>query len=152
MMMNLFLERLWACQSLYPQIAVNDAVWCVAFICRGWTHSSDVTSALCCVWRQVFCSQIICASSVFNSRMVWTSSACWHSSALKQDIASRLLAFLVRYASDSSSDVRYFSSMSGKVRAFLCLDVVKLHVCHDPHTGIWTFIIDSVSGQWNLQY
>ena len=128
-MMDLFLKWLWACQSLYPQTAVNDAVWCIAFICRSWTHSFGVTSALCSVWRQVFRSQIICVSFVFNPRMVRTSpSACWHSSALKRDIALRLLAFLVHYASDSSSDVRYFSSISGKVRASWHLNAVKLHV------------------------
>ena len=152
-MMDLFMKDFELANLCTHKSQCMPCFWCCLVCCIHLSRLDaffGVTSALCSVWHQVFCSQIICASSVSNSRMVWTSSACWHSSALKRDKAMRLLAFLVNYASDSSSDVRYFSSLSGKVRAFLHLDVVKLYVCRDPHTGIWTFIIAAVSGQWNL--
>jgi len=58
-------------------------------------HSSCVISALHCAQHWVFCSQLICASSVLNSRRVWTlSSACQCSSMLKWEIAFRILVFL----------------------------------------------------------
>ena len=58
---------------------------------------------------------------------------------------------LVRSASVSSSRVRYFSSISVKVRAFLHLDVVKPVVSSAYYTGIRTYIIVSIAGLGKLQ-
>jgi hypothetical protein len=49
-------------------------------------------------------------------------------------------------ASVSSSRVRYFSSISVKVRVFLRLDVVKLVVRSASYTGIRTYIVVSLAG------
>ena len=116
--------------------------------------SSGATSALRSAKRLVFCSRIFLAYSVFHSRTIYTSSsACWHSWALKRDIALSLLIFLlVLPASASSSGVRHFPSLSAKVRDFLRLDVVKLVARRATHTEITTFIISAVTGYGNLQY
>jgi hypothetical protein len=53
-------------------------------------------------------------------------------------------------ASDSSLAVIYFSSLSAEVRAFLCLDFVKIFVHRAPHTGIKTFTIIAVIRDGNL--
>jgi len=63
-----------------------------------------------------------------------------------------LVFLLVRPASASSSGVRYFPSLSAKVRAFLRLDFVKLFVRRATHTGITTFIVPAAAGHGNLQY
>jgi hypothetical protein len=57
----------------------------------------------------------------------------------------------VRSASVSETGARYFSSISAKVRAFLCLDIVKLFVHRALPTGIRTFITVSVAVYWILQ-
>ena len=116
--------------------------------------SSGVTSALHSTRRRVFCSRIIRASSVSNSRRGWTSSSAGRrSSALKRDIALLLLAFLLAgSASVSSSGARYFSSTSATVRAFLGLELSSSFLRRVPHTGIRTFLIFAVTGHGNLQY
>ena len=55
-------------------------------------------------------------------------------------------------ASAFSSGVRYFPSLSAKLRDFLRLDVVKLVARRATHTEITTFIISAVTGYGNLQY
>jgi hypothetical protein len=56
----------------------------------------------------------------------------------------------VHCASNSSSGLGYFSSISAKACAFLRLDVVKLAVCRAPHTGFRTFVIVALPGHGNF--
>jgi hypothetical protein len=72
---------------------------------------------------------------------------------LKRDIAFRLLAFLLlRSALVSSSGVRYFSSISAEVRAFLHLGIVKLLPALAPYVGNTTFFKDAIAGHGKLQH
>jgi len=51
----------------------------------------------------------------------------------------------------SSPGIKNISSISAKVCAFLCLDVVKLFVCV-PYTGIRTVVIVAASEHGKLEY
>jgi hypothetical protein len=135
--------------STYRSVrSILDALWKVAFISRAWMPSSGITSAVLSARRRGYCSRISSASSVLNSRRVWTSD-CRRCSGLNGDTALRVLVYLlVRSASHSSREVKYFSSVSTKELAYLRLDVVKLFVRRVPNT----FIIVAASGHWKWQY
>jgi hypothetical protein len=72
---------------------------------------------------------------------------------LKRDIAFRLLDFLLLpSALVSASGVRYFSSISAKVRAFLHLGVVRFLPALNPYTGNTTSFKDAFAGHGKSQH
>ena len=69
---------------------------------------------------------------------------------MEQHVALRLLAYLfVHCASNSSSGVRYFSSLSAKICVFLCLDLLSSLYAIPLTQESDSFIIVALPGHGN---